>query len=216
MGKGGSDDPTSGKQFTGDINTTSADIVVDDIATWTFYEYINKDYNVKNNIDYIAYVKKNSSSIDTAFNKVSTDGTLDTTYISGTKYIGHEATGYSNQDVYDILRDQRNSTSILYLGSKGINNVNFLHQLKDQIIKDTRTNIYYKISIQTKAIVTKTENITSNDGSVLTDLMAAFENYDGIVLNKPYNGGFKATYSYTPYRIVLSPVQALTASIKGT
>lgn len=216
MGKGGSDDPTSGKQFTGDINTTSADIVVDDIATWTFYEYVDKDYNVKNNIDYIAYVKKNSSSIDSAFNKVSTDGTLDTIYSSGTRYIGHEATGYSNQNVYDILREQRSSTSTLYLGSKGINNVNFLHQLKDQIIKDTRTNIYYKIGLETKAIVTKTEKITSNDGSVLTSLITAFENYDGIILNQSYNGGFEAKYSYTPYRIVLSPVQALTASIKGT
>ena len=216
MGKGGSDDPTSGKQFTGDINTTSADIVVDDIATWTYYEYINKDYNVKNNIDYIAYVRKSDGEAIHSFNKVSTDGTSSVVSDPATKYIGQEATGYSNQDVYDILRDQRNSTSILYLGSKGINNVNFLYQLKDQIIKDTRTNIYYKISIQTKAIVTKTDNITSNDGSVLTDLMAAFENYNGIFLNKPYDGGFKATYSYTPYRIVLSPVQALTASIKGT
>ena len=216
MGKGGSDDPTSGKQFTGDINTTSADIVVDDIATWTFYEYINKDYNVKNNIDYIAYVRKSDGEAIHSFNKVSTDGTSSVVSNPATKYIGQEATGYSNQDVYDILRNQRNSTSILYLGSKGINNVNFLYQLKDQIIKDTRTNIYYKISIQTKAIVTKTDNITSNDGSVLTDLMAAFENYDGIFLNKPYDGGFKATYSYTPYRIVLSPVQSLTASIKGT
>ena len=216
MGKGGSDDPTSGKQFTGDINTTSADIVVDDIATWTFYEYINKDYNVKNHIDYIAYVRKSDGEAIHSFNKVSTDGTSSVVSDPATKYIGQEATGYSNQDVYDILRNQRSSTSVLYLGSKGINNVNFLYQLKDQIIKDTRTNIYYKISIQTKAIVTKTDNITSNDGSVLTDLMAAFESYDGIFLNKPYDGGFKATYSYTPYRIVLSPVQALTASIKGT
>ena len=185
MGKGGSDDPTSGKQFTGDINTTSADIVVDDIATWTYYEYINKDYNVKNNIDYIAYVRKSDGEAIRSFNKVSTDGTSSVVSDPTTRYIGQEATGYSNQDVYNILRNQRSNTSILYLGSKGINNVNFLYQLKDQIIKDTRTNIYYKISIQTKAIVTKTENITSNDGSVLTDLMAAFENYDGIFLNKP-------------------------------
>lgn len=216
MGKGGSDDPTSGKQFTGDINTTSADIVVDDISTWSFYKYVNQDYNVKNNIDYIAYVKKTNTLSNFTFNKVSTDGALTTVYGAGNQAIGRENVNYSNQSVYEILWDARQATSTIYLRSKDININNGLYQFKDQIIKDTSTNTYYKIKLETKDTVTKTVDIVSNDGYVLTDLISRFESYNGIILENSYNGGFKATYSYTPYRIVLSPVQALTASIKGT
>ena len=230
-----------GATVTGDaILDNTADITVEDITKWEYYQYITADFlGGFKDVEYIGYVENTLVDNDQKVNVIQfgantagiTQGkTITASEPAFSKYYGLQihAIGYENY-VQQQAPSKWKSLNLLnfanklgdFLGKHSALETSDLTNLKGQIITDTATGLFYKIKIN-ETILEDTVAVTSSNIPQLFKLLQStttetiqVPGYGQLVMTSFANANtYQAHYQIHAYRIELEQiVQQVTATI---